>query len=719
MDVLTLLIAAAFYVLFAVSIRRYLQHRGQLELAVVLVFTSTAALFAVSMINTLIPAVAPFTGPIAVTLLVAQPPLMVGLVGLIVRLPRWAGPAAAIGFVSAVAVFYLTNRSVPGVLFLVGYFAFTEIAAAAVLIREGRRRQGFPRVRLTVAGTASVLFGLSIFISGLASAARGGAGAPADPTVQALSRSLALIAGLGYLAAFVPPEWMRNLGHRALAFDLMRSIASSPTGTEQRVLWGALASAASSILGTSRIRITNGDDVLADDRDPALVVPVDEQEAGPPALEVPIVLDGRGVATLVADLDGRPLFLEDDVALIGLLGSLTARAVERERAVATLTHAARAVDEAEAVRASEARFRSLLEAEPNAIMSVDAAGLIRWCTKTATELFQMTDTELVGRRLDELVAPVTSARSSTGSSSEVVRYEATGRRHDGAVFPAEVARTPFMFDGQPSHMVVVSDVTWRQEADALRDRFIDVLSHELRTPVTSIFGGTQVLLSRRDSLDRETTNELLSDVGGEAERLQRMIENLLILARVERGADVLEVNPVLLHRLLPEVIARERAMWPAITLDAAIPVSIPLVSGDEASISLVIRNLLSNAAKYAGGEATVKVTVAADQADEVTVRVEDNGPGITPAEADQLFELYFRSEAVGLAPGSGIGLFVCRQLVAAMGGRIWAKSRESGGAEFGFSLPLWVEEPLDEASGAPSPAGWIPLEQVDIRAQPV
>src|SRR4029078_580108 len=83
MDVVTLLIAAAFYVLFAVSIRRYLQHRGALELAVVLVVTSTAALFAVSFVNPRFPAVAPFSGPIPVTLLVAQPALMVGLVGLI------------------------------------------------------------------------------------------------------------------------------------------------------------------------------------------------------------------------------------------------------------------------------------------------------------------------------------------------------------------------------------------------------------------------------------------------------------------------------------------------------------------------------------------------------------------------------------------------------------------------------------------------------------
>jgi PAS domain S-box-containing protein len=717
MDVLTLLIAAAFYFLFAVSIWRYLRHRGQLELAVVLVFTSTAALFAVSFLNTLFPAVAPYSGPIAVTLLVAQPALMVGLVGLIVRLPRWAGPAAAVGFVAAVATYYLTNRGVVGILFLVGYFAFTEIAAAIVLIREGRRRQGFPRVRLTIAGTASVLFGLSILISGLASAARGGAGTPADPTIQALSRSLAFFAGLGYLAAFVPPEWLRNIAHRALAFDLMRSIASSPTGTEQRVLWGALASAASGILGTNRIRITAGQDILAHDIDPELSERRTDEDHRASALEVPIMLDGRGVATLYADLGGRPLFLEDDVALIEMLGSLTARAVERERAVATLTDAARAADEAEAVRASEARFRALLEADPNAIMSVDAAGMIRWATKTAAEMFQLPETELVGRRLDDIVAPATSARSSTGSSAPVLRYEATGRRRSGETFPAEVARTPFTFDGEPSHMVVVTDVTWRQEADAMRDRFIDVLSHELRTPVTSIYGGTQVLLSKGSSLEDETRNVLLADVGAEAERLQRMIENLLILARVERGADVLEVSPVLLHRMLPELVARERAMWPGIKLDIDVPVSVPLVSGDEPSISLVIRNLISNAAKYAGSDAHVQVTVDDTAGDEVILRVEDDGPGISVAEADQLFELYFRSETASPAPGSGIGLFVCRQLVAAMGGRMWAKSRETGGAEFGFSLPLWVEEPLEEASGAPRSSSFAAMEAVDVRPQ--
>ena len=101
----------------------------------------------------------------------------------------------------------------------------------------------------------------------------------------------------------------------------------------------------------------------------------------------------------------------------------------------------------------------------------------------------------------------------------------------------------------------------------------------------------------------------------------------------------------------------------------------------------------------------------------MTIRVEDDGPGIAPTEVDQLFELYFRSDAASPAPGSGIGLFVCRQLVAAMGGRIWAKTRDAGGAEFGFSLPLWVEEPLEEASVSPNGRAWGALEGADVRPQ--
>ena len=87
----------------------------------------------------------------------------------------------------------------------------------------------------------------------------------------------------------------------------------------------------------------------------------------------------------------------------------------------------------------------------------------------------------------------------------------------------------------------------------------------------------------------------------------------------------------------------------------------------------------------------------------MSVRVLDDGPGLDPDEAASLFDLYYRSESTRSAPGSGIGLFVCRELVTAMGGRIWAQPRPEGGAEFGFTLPVWADEPMTEPE-EPQPA---------------
>ena len=519
MDVLTLFIVVAFYLLLAASIRQYIRHPHALELAVVLVFASTAGIFAISAFNVLVPSLTPFLSPLAVVLLVAQPALMLRLVGLIVPLARWAVPAAIGGFVLAVVAFYGTGRSTPAVLFLVAYFTATEFIAAILLIREARRRIGFPKIRLTTAGLASILFGAAIMISGLASAARGAGGA-SDPAITILSRLLALVAGVGYLAAFAPPRWLRKMGYRALAFDLVRAIVARPTGTQPRVLWGALAGVASSILGTSEVRISTHDGieaVAADaEPDPATsFVPVREPATAdaPYSLSIPLGPEDARIGLLEARLAGRPLFLEDDIALVELLGSLTARAVEREQAIATLADAEREVSEAAAVRASEVRFRALLDAEPNAMLSTDRHGVIQWCTRSADEMFG-SESSLVGRRLDSLLPPSVGTWGVDHTGPGVIRYETVGRRGDGGTFPAEVALSELELDGEPAQLAVVTDISWRKETEEIRDRFIGVLSHELRTPITSIYGGAQLLLARGDQLAEGTRNELLADVAG-------------------------------------------------------------------------------------------------------------------------------------------------------------------------------------------------------------
>jgi signal transduction histidine kinase len=266
-----------------------------------------------------------------------------------------------------------------------------------------------------------------------------------------------------------------------------------------------------------------------------------------------------------------------------------------------------------------------------------------------------------------------------------------------------MARSSFELDGRPFQVAVISDVSWRHEADQIRDRFLGVLSHELRTPVTSIYGGTQLLLGRGARLDPETRNELLVSVAAEAERLQRMIENLVAMARIERGGDFGGVRPVLLDRIIKQLVERERALWPEVTIKLVANGPVQMVAADEEYLSQIMRNLLSNAAKYSGPGSTVEVSLE-DAEDEVLVRVRDDGPGISADDADRLFGLYYRSAtAAATAPGAGIGLFVCRELVATMGGRIWARPLPGKGAEFGFSIPAYVDE-LDVIPAGPEPA---------------
>jgi two-component system sensor histidine kinase KdpD len=143
---------------------------------------------------------------------------------------------------------------------------------------------------------------------------------------------------------------------------------------------------------------------------------------------------------------------------------------------------------------------------------------------------------------------------------------------------------------------------------------------------------------------------------------------------------------------VPVLVASEEASWPGRRFTLAIPTDLRTVRGDRTYVDQIVRNLLGNAAKYSPADEPVEVVV--DEAeDRVRVRILDRGPGFEAAEAERLFELYYRSPGtLGIAAGAGIGLFVCRRLVETMDGEIWARPRDGGGAEFGFSLRVLDEE---------------------------
>ena len=236
-----------------------------------------------------------------------------------------------------------------------------------------------------------------------------------------------------------------------------------------------------------------------------------------------------------------------------------------------------------------------------------------------------------------------------------------------------------------------------ERAREVRDAFIGIVSHELRTPITTIYGMSHVLHQHHRSMDQDAIGDAIGDIEAEADRLRRLTEDLLVLSRAEGGRLLLAAEPLVVRHIVQRAVEGEAARWPEHRFTAAIPTGLPLVLAEDLYVEQVIRNLLSNAAKYSPQDTTIHITVM-DESDGIVVRVADEGTGLPDGPADRLFELYYRApDAVRQSSGAGIGLFVCRQLVEAMGGFIWAAPRPAGGAEFGFWLPTLAEDGADES----------------------
>jgi PAS domain S-box-containing protein len=297
--------------------------------------------------------------------------------------------------------------------------------------------------------------------------------------------------------------------------------------------------------------------------------------------------------------------------------------------------------------------------------------------------------DLLGRLRgeDELVPEV----GHRGGPVAMATRTAPQRWLEIATYPVDQRDTFSSHDtgGPPETIVILRDVTAHRQREAVRERFIDVLSHELQTPVTTIYGGAKVLARPGSSIDEQTRQAIFLDIVEDTERLQRLVDNVVALSRFgESVADIVR-EPVLLQRVVPAVVQVKQERWPDTTFSVHMPAGLPTVAADATYVEQVVRNLLSNAAKF-GGDRTHAVDVVLEAGEgEVAVRVLDDGPGFDPDDADRLFELFYSSPvAAGKAPGAGIGLFVSARLVEAMDGRIWARPRPAGGAEFGFALPV-------------------------------
>ena len=226
----------------------------------------------------------------------------------------------------------------------------------------------------------------------------------------------------------------------------------------------------------------------------------------------------------------------------------------------------------------------------------------------------------------------------------------------------------------------------RPELISERDRqaFLDILSHELRTPVTTIYGGAQMLAKRELTSDRRQA--LAEDVRVEADRLYRLVEDLVILVHSERDGIRPVGEPVAIGRLVSAAIEREVTRHPGVKIALLGANDAAADGADEVMVTHVIRNLLDNAIRYGGAKGRIEVIVEVT-AGEVAVRVNDQGSAPEPhAEPFGLDASRPATATAAARAGAGIGLYVADRLVRAMGGRMWAERSAGKGAEVGFAL---------------------------------
>ena len=390
----------------------------------------------------------------------------------------------------------------------------------------------------------------------------------------------------------------------------------------------------------------------------------------------------------------------------------------RDRATIARDRATIARDRTTIARTADlGRVRAVIDALPEAVFVTAADGELRLTNPAADRLFagqRIEDRTDLLSRFEEVGPDRAHPTALPPPPGDAVRHVTVRPRNQpnrwfalraipldrpfepdilgdvSATLPASEAAPQAHSSDPPAGptVFVLRDVTDSRDLRPVREAFLAVLSHELRTPITTIYAGSSVL-ARRATLS-PATQTLADDIRTEAARLYDLVEDLLVLARLERRVlDPLD-EPVLVQRAVDATIRMFSERLADAPIERRGDRDVPPVHGDATYVEQACRNLILASIRYAapepGRQLIVDVRADAD-AGEVTVAVLDHGPKLTADELERAFELADASE-VGRLAGSGVGPFVCRHLVEAMGGRVWARNRPDGGLETAFALRI-------------------------------
>lgn len=297
---------------------------------------------------------------------------------------------------------------------------------------------------------------------------------------------------------------------------------------------------------------------------------------------------------------------------------------------------------------------------------------------------------------DVMAAPLRSEGTVTGVIGVYNRIggNVTFTREDLNLFETLANHVSIALENNRLIEELESSLAHLTEMNQLKDDFVASVSHELRTPLTSIRGYVRTLLRPDAAFDQADQRSFLETIDRQSSRLHRLIEDLLAVSRIESQTDSSTLSPVSIRQLAEEVADELRSKAAGHEIELALPETLPLVETDPGKVHQILCNLVDNALKYTPAGTTVQVTASA-HANGVSISVTDQGGGIPAGAQDKIFDRFYQVDqsATRAVGGAGLGLYICRRMAEAIGGRVWLEKSDEEGSTFSLWIPTHIPLP--------------------------
>lgn len=351
------------------------------------------------------------------------------------------------------------------------------------------------------------------------------------------------------------------------------------------------------------------------------------------------------------------------------------------------------------------RLATIIENSANGILILDTSLNVLVVNQALTAMVDLSPDDVVGRPLDEVLELDVVHGDDINAAidldaffaEESRRCEGDLHRPGGGRISLAVIYTPLYDERERLVNIIVNiyDITRFREEEEMKSTFTSIISHELKTPVALIKGYAQTLAREDANWDAETARQSLQIIEEEADRLEALINNLLDVSRIQASGLTLDLDDVDIEALATKVADAYRTQTSAHQIRIDFPRSLPLIWGDEERLRQVMTNLVGNAIKYSPDGGVIRIggwseQRADGQGEQVVVYVADDGIGIPSGELPHIFDRYYRVDSTlrRSTAGAGLGLFLCKAIVDAHNGRIWARSETGKGTTLFFSLPV-------------------------------